>query len=90
MSLRATLDTAERTPYLPAGWKREELPEANCAVYTEPKYGGMVTVDYAYRIFRLGLTTMGPRHSTGLYGGRGWRDQLEQDATAYLHEAVER
>lgn len=77
-----------RTAYIPAGWKREELPEANSAVYTEPQYGGMVTVDYTFRIFRLGLTRHGPKESTGIYGGRGWRDQLEKDATAYLHAAV--
>ena len=58
------------------------------ALYTEPRWGGMVTVDYKARGFRLGLCRRGPLHSTKKYTGRGWRRQLEEDATAYLYAAV--
>ena len=75
--------------YIPAAWKREELSDVPAvAVYTEPRYGGMVTVDYKARVFRLGLMRQGRVNSTKQYGGRGWRERLEQDATAYLHSAV--
>jgi hypothetical protein len=77
------------TAYVPAAWKREELPELpTVAVYTEPRYGGMVTVDYEARVFRLGMSRHGRVNSTKTYAGRGWRLAIEQDATACLHEAV--
>lgn len=75
------------TPYIPAGWKREQL-DTGYALYTEPQYGGLVTVDYIQRTFRTGFTTIGPRDTTNSYGGRGWKARLEQDATAHLHAAV--
>lgn len=75
--------------YLPAAWKREELPEhPGFALYTEPRYGGMVTVDYNTRGYRIGLVCIGPLNSKKEYAGRGWRRRLEEDATAYLHAAV--
>jgi len=61
--------------YRPEGFRREELSYAvECAVYTEPKYGGMVTVDYRKRGFRLGCSSLGPTVQTAsTYEGRGWR-----------------
>lgn len=76
--------------YCPAAWTREDLSQEKkvFAVYTEPRYGGMVTIDYTARVFRLGMSQFGPVNSTKKYTGRGWRAQLEQDATAYLNEAL--
>lgn len=77
--------------YLPAGWKREDLADTpGFSLYTEPQFGGMVTVDYKARAYRLGMSRHGPVASTKQYGGRGWRDALEQDATACLYAAVNR
>lgn len=76
--------------YLPAGWKREEFPDwPDFALYTEPQFGGMVTVDYKVRGFRLGMSRHGPQSGThNSYAGRGWRRELEVDATAHLFAAV--
>ena len=73
--------------YIPAAWKREEL-DADLALYTEPTIGGMVTVDYGRRQFRIGFVRQGRADSTKLYIGRGWRRALELDACMQLHAAV--
>lgn len=75
--------------YVPAGWTREELTHpTEFTLFTEPLYGGHVTVDYKARVFRLGIVRSGRVNSTGTYVGRGWREKLEQDACAHLHQAV--
>ena len=81
--------TANAYHYLPAGWDREERAERpGFAIYTEPRVGGHITVDCKARGFRLGITTQGLMNSTKTYGGRGWQERLEQDATTYLFAAV--
>ena len=75
--------------FVPAAWTREKITySVDCALYREPTCGGMVTVDYAKRGFRLGCTTTGRLQNEKTYEGRGWRERLEQDAAAYLQSAL--
>jgi hypothetical protein len=73
---------------LPEGWTREELPHSkHCSVFQAPA-GGMVTVNFEARLFRLGYSLAGPKASRKAYLGRGWRDELCADAVACLTEAL--
>lgn len=82
--------TSTDSTYCPAAWTREDVSQErkDFALYTEPRYGGMVTIDYTDRVFRLGMSRHGPVNSTKKYVGRGWRAEIERDATAYLHQAI--
>jgi hypothetical protein len=74
---------------LPEGWTREELPfSKHCTVFYAPDTAGMVTVDFEARIFRLGYSLSGPKSSQRTYIGRGWRDDLCNDAVACLTEVL--
>jgi hypothetical protein len=73
---------------LPDGWTREDLPHSkNCTTFQAPA-GGMVTVDFEARLFRLGYSVSGPKASKMAYIGRGWRDHLCADAVACLIETL--
>lgn len=83
------MSSTDRYAYIPAAWRREVLTDfPDMALYTEPRFGGMVTVDYHNRGFRVGLMRQGRMDSTKKYSGRGWRQRLELDAVAHLQVAV--
>jgi len=67
---------------LPAGWTADSWG-ANAVVVRCPDVG-YVTIDYARRGYRDGVSTFGRLDSTITYTGRGWRAALESDAIARL------
>jgi len=71
----------------PVGWKRERMGN-NHEVFYAPNGQGMVTVDFAMRCFRPGISTSGRPASTKTYVGRGWKEAICIDAVAHLSEVL--
>lgn len=76
---------------MPEGWtarrmgRNEGYAEITAPIEHTSYY---VTVDFAARAFRGGLSTHGPSASTLVYTGRGWRQRLIQDAVVWLRVVV--
>lgn len=70
---------------VPNGWRMEQIdgwPEHS--LVTSPS-GGMVTIDWTQRVFRLGFVLMGPRSGPEeIPLGRGWRQALIDAAVGDL------
>lgn len=78
-------------PTLPDGWTSEDLGSPFLLIRTrEDQHGCFVTVDFADRGWRGGLTKTGPLvpRDHRRYIGRGWRDRLIADAVAHLQEVI--
>ena len=81
---------------LPEGWTLEPLPrdEDRALLTTEstPRY--MATIDFRARGIRSGYSTTGRfvgeewNKRRKKYGGRGWRQELLDDAVAHLREVL--
>jgi hypothetical protein len=81
---------------IPDGWTMEPLPRQPdyALLQTPPSPQYMATIDFARRGFRSGYSTTGrfvgedwkkPRKK---YTGRGWKQQLVDDAVAHLREVL--
>lgn len=73
------------------GWTAsiiEGFPDVR--VFSAPNNDGHVTVDYAMRGWRIGISARGITFPHQPYMGRGWRDRLEADAIAYLERVLGR
>lgn len=72
---------------IPNGWTWEFVGDDFVTISAGHKKG-WVTVDMLRRSFRAGMSTVGPKLSTGAYTGRGWRDQIIEDAVKWLKGVV--
>lgn len=81
---------------IPDGWTLEPLPRLPdyMLLTTAPSPSYMVTIDFGKRGIRSGYCTTGrfvgeewnkPRKK---YGGRGWKQELVDDAVAHLQEVL--
>jgi len=68
---------------LPDGWTSEPCYGRDAEVITSPSHV-FVTVDWSNRGFRSGITTIGTLMGAKKYTGRGWRQQLVDDAVSWL------
>lgn len=81
---------------IPEGWTLEPLPrdEDRSLLSTPPPRHYMATIDFRARGFRSGYSVTGrfvgeewnkPRKK---YGGRGWRQEVVDDAVTHLREVL--
>lgn len=80
---------------IPDGWSLEPLPrDEDRALLSTPPPRYMATIDFRSRGVRSGYSTTGrfvgeewnkPRKK---YGGRGWRQDLVDDAVVHLREVL--
>lgn len=81
---------------IPDGWTQEELSrQPDYVLISTPSPGRyMATIDFRLRGFRTGCGTTGRlvgeewNKKRKKYGGRGWRQDLVDDAVAHLQEIV--
>lgn len=80
---------------LPEGWTLEMLPrQPDYALLSAPSGRYMVTLDFRKRGFRSGYSTTGLlvgeawNKKRKMYGGRGWRQKIVDDAVASLQEVL--
>ncbi len=71
---------------LPEGWTTATLVGEQTLLTSPHKY--MVTVDFDKRGFRSGMSTHGQLLNKTGYRGRGWKQQLVDDAVKWLVEAT--
>jgi hypothetical protein len=80
---------------VPVGWALEMLPrQLDQGLLSDPSGRYMATIDFRKRGIRTGYSTIGrflgeewnKRRKT--YGGRGWRQELIDDAVAHLQEVL--
>jgi hypothetical protein len=70
---------------LPQGWSSEDAyDERFLLIRSAPPKSYMATIDWQERCVRLGFVTRGPAISDKEYAGRGWRDDIVEDAVAHL------
>lgn len=85
-----------RSLRVPEGWTIEELPrDPDHLLLTTPPPGRyMATIDFRLRGFRLGCSTTGRivgeewDKKRKRYGGRGWRQEVVDDAVVHLQEVL--
>lgn len=81
---------------VPEGWSLEGLPRQpdHVLLSTPPPGRYMATIDFHLRGFRAGYSTTGGlvgeawNERRKKYGGRGWRQDLVDDAVAHLREVL--
>lgn len=81
---------------VPEGWTLEGLPRQpdQALLSTPPPQRYMVTIDFRMRGFRNGYSTTGMlvgeawNQKRKKYNGRGWKQQLVDDAVAKLREVL--
>jgi hypothetical protein len=77
---------------VPGGWTLELLPRQPDHALLRAPSGHMVTIDFCKRGIRMGYSTSGRFLGEGWnthrkkYVGRGWRQELVNDAVALLQE----
>lgn len=70
---------------LPDGWSIESEDASTVVIKATKGYSNVfVTVDLKMRVYRGGLVTTGRPLSPKSYGGRGWREELIDDAITWL------
>jgi hypothetical protein len=80
---------------IPDGWTLEPLPrDEDRMLLSTPPPSYMVTIDFRARGFRSGYSVTGRFVGEAWdvrrkkYGGRGWRQDLVDDAVAHLREVL--
>jgi hypothetical protein len=81
---------------IPDGWTFEDLPrQPDHMLLSTPSPGlYMVTIDFRLRGFRTGYSTTGRlvgeewNKKRKKYSGRGWRQEIVNDAVAHLQEVL--
>lgn len=80
---------------IPDGWTLEELSRDHVLISSPSPGRYMATIDFRLRGFRTGCGTTGRmvgeawNKKRKKYGGRGWRQDLVDDAVAHLQQIVD-
>lgn len=86
-----------RDVHVPEGWSLEPMPRLpnHVVLHTPPPMPYMVTIDFIGRGFRTGHSISARfvgeewNKARKKYRGRGWKQELVNDAVAYLGEVLQ-
>jgi hypothetical protein len=81
---------------VPEGWTLEPMERQpdHALLSTPAPFRYSATIDFKLRGFRLGYSSIGRlvgeawNQKRKKYGGRGWRQEIVDDAVAYLKESL--
>jgi len=70
---------------IPDGWSIDSEDASTVVIKAPQGYSAVyVTIDIKMRVYRAGFRTTGRPLSPKSYGGRGWREELINDAITWL------